>query len=90
MIIENKTLFADNFNSAIIGTTDDGRIVYSKVLMVEHLVLTDGMSVEEAIEFLEYNTWCAHFGQYTPIYMNDFDADEDEVNEYIQRDARES
>ena len=85
MIEENKTLFADGFNNAIIGVTDDHRIAYSKVRMTEILVTRDDMSVEEAIEFLEYNTWSAYITEYTPIYINDFDSDEDELNEYLNK-----
>jgi len=83
MIIKGKTLFADGFNDAIIGTTDDGRVVYSKVYMIEVLVTESDMSVDDAIEYLEYNTWNAYVGDFTPLYVNDFDADEDEVRTYI-------
>ena len=83
MIIEGKTLFADGFNYAVMGTTDDGRVVYSKVRMVEELVSESEMSVEDALEYLEYNTWNAYVGEFTPLYINDFDSDEDEVNKYI-------
>lgn len=89
MIIENKTLFADGFNESIIGTTDDGRIVYSKTLMLEHLVLTQEMSCEEALEFLEYNTWCAYVGEFTPLYVNDLDDDSDEVYNYLNNNEDE-
>jgi len=41
------------------------------------------MSVDDAIEYLEYNTWNAYVGDFTPLYVNDFDADEDEVKTYI-------
>ena len=85
MIEKGKTLFADGFNSAIIGKTDDGRIVYSKVLMVEALVVDDDMSVQDAIEYLEYNTWSAYVGEYTPIYVNDFDLDREEIKQYANR-----
>ena len=83
MIEENKTLFADGFNNAIIGITNDHRIVYSKVQMTEILVIRDEMSVEEAIEFLEYNTWNAYVGEYTPLYINDFDHDAEEIEQYL-------
>lgn len=85
MIEENKTLFADGFHEAMLGITDDSRIVYSKVQMLEILVSRDEMSVEEAIEFLEYNTWSAYFGEYTPIYVNDFDSDAEEIEQYLTR-----
>jgi len=85
MIEENKTLFADGFDEAMLGITDDSRIVYSKVQMLEILVSRDEMSVEEAIEFLEYNTWNTYVGEYTPIYVNDFDSDAEEIEQYLTR-----
>ena len=57
MVIEDKTLAANGFDDSIIGTTDDGRLIYSKRLMVEHLVVNDDMSDIDALEFLEFNTW---------------------------------
>ena len=83
MIEENKTLFADGFNDAIIGTTDDARVVYSKTLMLEHLVLTQDMDATEALEYLEYNTWSAYVGEYTPLYINDLDDDLEEMCNYL-------
>ena len=85
MIIEDKTLFADGFNDAIIGTTDDGRIVYSKTLMLENLVLTQDMDATEALEYLNYNTWSAYVGEFTPLYVNDLDDDAEEIEEYINK-----
>ena len=83
MIDTNKTLFADGFHEAIIGTSDDGRVIYSKVTMVEVLVDRDEMSVMDAIEYCEFNVWCAYVGTHTPIYVNDFDFDFNEINECI-------
>ena len=85
MIIEDKTLFADGFNDAIIGTTDDGRVVYSKTLMLENLVLTQDMDATEALEYLNYNTWSAYVGEFTPLYVNDLDDDAEEIEEYINK-----
>lgn len=36
----------------------------------EH-VWSGGMSDEEAIEYLEYNTFCAYVGPLTPIFCRD-------------------
>lgn len=85
MIIEDKTLFADGFNDSIIGTTDDGRVVYSKTLMLENLVLTQDMGATEALEYLNYNTWSAYVGEFTPLYVNDLDDDAEEIEEYINK-----
>ena len=45
-----------DYDAAIIGTTDDNRVVYSYDLMVRCLMDEDGMSYEEAVEFIDYNT----------------------------------
>ena len=48
-----------DFDSAIIGVTDEGpeaRVIYDYEKMVEQLQRDDGISREEAIEFIEYNT----------------------------------
>ena len=54
---ENAIVFDDpSYDSAIIGLTSTGQIVYNYDLMVESLVTHDGMTVEEAIDFISYNT----------------------------------
>lgn len=83
MIEEGKTMFANGFEEAICGTTDDGRVIYSKVDMVEILVTRDDMSVEDAMVFCEFNVWTAYVGEHTPIYINDFDSDFDELNKHL-------
>jgi hypothetical protein len=40
--------------------------------MIEILII-DGMSYEDAIEYLEYNTWNAYVGLHTPIYIDSYD-----------------
>ena len=65
-------LFADGFDSAIIGCAigfDSGRVVYDSQQMV-HILTKDGLSEEEAWEFLEFNTFGAYVGEQTPIYIN--------------------
>ena len=86
MIIEDKTLFADGFNDSIIGTTDDGRVVYSKTLMLENLVLTQDMNATEALEYLNYNTWSAYVGEFSPLYVNDLDDDAEEITNYLNNE----
>ena len=54
---EDSVVFENpDYDPAIVGVTDDGRVVYDIDLMVEYLVETDGMSEIEAIDFIEYNT----------------------------------
>ena len=57
MGLEDSIVFENpDYDSAIIGYSDDYRIVYDFDLMVEHLMTVDNMSSEDAIEFIEYNT----------------------------------
>ena len=64
-------LKADGFDAAIIGVdTLAERIIYDKRKMVQ--ILLEEMSEDDAIEFLEYNTWNAYVGEHTPIYMDHF------------------
>jgi len=68
-------LKADGFDAAIIGIDVlSERLIYDKQKMVE--ILSAEMSVEDAIEFLEFNTWCAYVGEHTPIYVDVMGIDE--------------
>lgn len=60
-----------DYDDAIIGTSHDDRVVYSFNKMVECLMKEDGMTEEEAIEFIEYNTIRAipYFGPNAPIVL---------------------
>lgn len=62
-----------DYDSAIIGVSNDGRVVYNFNLMVEHLVVNDNMSVEDAMEFIEYNTIRSipYAGELAPIVVYD-------------------
>ena len=65
VILENP-----DYDSAIIGVSEDRRVIYDFDKMVEHLMETDGMTDEEAIEFIEYNTIRAlPYFQNAPIIM---------------------
>ena len=45
-----------DYDDALIGVTSDHRAVYDFDRMVAFLVGDEGMTAEEAIEFIEYNT----------------------------------
>ena len=54
---EDVIIFSNpDYASAFIGVSEDNRAVYDYDKMVEFLVNEDGMSVPEAIEFIEFNT----------------------------------
>ena len=45
-----------DYDSAIIGVSHDNRVIYDYDLMVNFLMNTESMNVEEAVNFIDYNT----------------------------------
>lgn len=70
---EDVVLFDQpSFDDALVGITLDGRAVYDFEKMVVWLVEYQGMTVEEATEWLERNTAeaCHRFGSLGPIIIH--------------------
>lgn len=66
---EESFLKADGFDEAVIGIEPlSMRLVYDRTKMIGILV-EQNMSYEDAIEHLEFNTFCAYVGEKTPIYI---------------------
>jgi hypothetical protein len=66
---EEEILKADGFDDAVIGIDPESmRLVYDRNKMFDILV-NQGMSMEDAVEYLEFNTFCAYVGEKTPIYI---------------------
>ena len=60
----------DGFDDAIVGYSPyGGTAVYDINKMVEILMDGDQMEEEEALEYLEFNVFCAYVGEYTPIHI---------------------
>jgi len=69
---DQSLLFADGFDSCIIGIASDFgslRVVYSIPKMLDTLFNDEGMPYSEAMEYLEFNTLTAWVGDQTPIYV---------------------
>lgn len=71
---EDSIVFENpDYDSAIIGYDDnERRIVYDYEKMIEHLMDKDGISYEEAMEFIDYNTCRAipYAGPNAPIILH--------------------
>lgn len=71
--INPDALLADGLESAIIGYTVNHHhpnvAVYSYQKCIEALVARDGMTHEEADEFLQVNTLGAYVGENGPLYV---------------------
>lgn len=69
---DDEVLLANGYADAFLGITDlePKRAVYDKTKMVEIVMTEDKCSHSEALEWLEFNTWCAYVGENTPLYIN--------------------
>ena len=67
-------LLADGFEHAFLGTTQRMNepllAVYSYPLMIETLMLRDGMTYTEAEEYIDFNVAGAWVGEQTPIIIH--------------------
>ena len=81
---DEKPLLADGFDSAVLGlsrgTLGEDVAVYSIDKCIQVLVKRDGMSEDEAIEFMDFNVLDAFMGPMTPIFVYEMDAAL--INEY--------
>lgn len=50
------SIMIDGFENACIGISSDGRVVYDYNEMISSSEITDGMTEEEAIDWISYNT----------------------------------
>lgn len=71
--LEDVLVFENpDYDSAIIGYDENrDRVIYDYELMVEHLMNEQGLTYEDAVEFIDYNTVrsCPYMGEKAPIIM---------------------
>jgi hypothetical protein len=72
------------YDDAVIGMTFDGRAIYDSEHVIRCTVTSDGMTFEDAVEWHEFNTFCAYMGPKTPLYVNlDFRVDVDDFAGHV-------
>lgn len=54
--IDKDIITIDGFDDAVIGISENHQLIYGFDEMVEVLVNRDGMTHDEAVEFIDYNT----------------------------------
>lgn len=64
---EAVILSEEFYDEAIIGISNDDRVVYSYQGLVEALMRHDGMSEEDAEEWVSYNVLGSLYGENMPI-----------------------
>jgi hypothetical protein len=54
---EDVVIFENpSYDDALIGVSDDNRAIYDYDKMIAWLCKNDGMELDEAVEFIEFNT----------------------------------
>lgn len=71
-LADNEALLADGFEDALIGITAgiESRAVYDINAMVAILVHRDGMTTEDAEEYINFNVVGAYVGEKGPMYIS--------------------
>ena len=69
--MDEDAVILPDFEPALIGVTTDGTAVYDYEKMLEVLVVRDGMTEEEAADYISYNTLRAlpYAGEMAPIII---------------------
>ena len=68
---DEPIIIADGFDEAFIGVDyNTRRAIYSNAKCIDKLI-REGMSLEEAEEYFEFNVAGAYVGERTPIWCDD-------------------
>ena len=57
-------------DDAVVGMTFDSRAIYDSEHVIRCTMNADGMTFEDAVEWHEFNTFCAYMGPKTPLYVD--------------------
>ena len=70
--VDEDILTANGFDDAVIGIDDKTmRVIYSVTKCIEILMSEMDMSMEESVEFFEFNVKGSELGDKTPIWCED-------------------
>ena len=63
----------DGFDNCLIGSTDQGILVYSKELIVIEVMNKSNLNYIDSYEYCDYNIFQAYVGEQTPIFINEIE-----------------
>lgn len=86
---EDGVVLFDNhaYDKSIIGLTEDGRAIYDEDKMIQELMDDEGWSEEDAIEWLDYNTYRAipYAGERAPIITHSMNSLKERYGEITKK-----
>ena len=70
ILAENESLLADGFEKALVGVTCGANpvAIYDAMSCID-ILIADGMTEMDAIEYFEYNVVGSHMGDKTPLFV---------------------
>ena len=71
--MSNQTLLADGFEDALLGYGHQFNkiiAIYDYHRCVKILIARDGMSEDEALEYMDFNVIGAYVGDHTPVFLD--------------------
>ena len=81
---DQEILLADGFEQAFMGVAESfgsaPKAFYDSNKCIDILVERDGMTLEEAVEYFEFNVTGAYVGEFTPAFISLFDEEWDSVS----------
>jgi hypothetical protein len=60
-------------NNAVIGVTDDMKLIYSEEKTIEIFMKNHNWTYEEALDWYCHNVACCYIGLKTPLFTSEFD-----------------
>lgn len=66
-------LESPSYRNAVIGVSSDGRVIYSERIIIEDMMIDEGMDYEDALEYFSYNLIGSlpYMGEKAPIIQQD-------------------
>jgi len=69
--LDGEILIADGFDEAVIGYVhNDNRLVYSVTKCIDILCTEHDMTIEDAVDYFEFNVCGAYVGENTPLWID--------------------
>ena len=61
------------YRNAVLGVSDDGRVIYSERIILEDMMIDEGMDLESALDHFSYNLLRSlpYMGNMAPIILHD-------------------
>lgn len=70
---ESILLESPTYRNAVLGVSDDGRVIYSERIILEDMMIDEGMDLESALDHFSYNLLRSlpYMGNMAPIILHD-------------------